>query len=216
MQAFDIVLLVVLIGATIFGAIKGFAWQLASISSILASYVVAYRFRGPLSQSIDAAPPWNQFLAMLILFVGTSLMVWVLFRMVRKSIDRLKLHEFDRHVGAVFGLIKGSLYCVLLTLFGVTLAGDQVRSMIVSSRGGHTIAGVLAKSESMIPPEVHAFVEPYLRSFDANWDQGDANGNDGIPGGSRRDGDWNPGSPDSSAGRPPAMIATEGGETTWR
>ena len=171
MQVFDIVLLVVLIAATLFGAIKGFAWQLASIASIVLSYVVAYEFRDPLSQSIDAAEPWNRFLAMLILFVATSLMIWVGFRMVSRSIDRLKLHEFDQHVGAVFGLIKGALYCVLLTLFAVTLAGDKIRSMVVESRGGHTIAGVIAKSEAMIPPEVHGFVEPYLARFDERWNE---------------------------------------------
>jgi membrane protein required for colicin V production len=171
MEVFDIVLIAILVAATVFGAIKGFAWQLTSIASIVVSYAVAYKFREPLSQSIDAAAPWNRFLAMLILFVGTSLLIWVIFRMVRRSIDRLKLHEFDQHVGAVFGLLKGGLYCVLLTLFAVTLAGDKVRSMVVQSRGGHAIAGLLTKSEAVIPPEVLAFVDPYLQKFDTRWNE---------------------------------------------
>ncbi len=165
-EIYDIIMLVVLVGAMLFGAIKGFAWQLASIASIVISYLVAYHFREPFSQSIHAEPPWNRFLAMLILFIGTSLVIWVGFRMVSASIDRLRLREFDRHIGAVFGLAKGALYCTLITLFAVTLLGDQVREKVVASKSGRYIAQVLNKSESVIPPEIQEVVRPYLVKFD--------------------------------------------------
>jgi membrane protein required for colicin V production len=171
MEIYDIIMLVVLIGATLFGAVKGFAWQLASIASISASYVVAYKYREPFSQSIQADPPWNRFLAMLILYVGTSLVIWVVFRMIRGSIDRLKLREFDRHVGAMFGLAKGALYCTLITLFAVTLMGERVRETIVRSKSGHYIADVLDRSESVIPPEIHDVVQPYLDRFEQQFGQ---------------------------------------------
>jgi membrane protein required for colicin V production len=165
-ETYDIVMLVVLLGAALFGAIKGFAWQLASIASIVVSYIVAYRLREPFSQSIHADPPWNRFLAMLILYIGTSLVIWVLFRMIRGSIDRLKLKEFDRQIGFLFGLAKGALYCTLITLFAVTLAGETVRGKVVASKSGRYIAEVLDKSESVIPPEIHEVVQPYLERFD--------------------------------------------------
>ncbi len=166
MEIYDIVMLVVLVGAMLFGAIKGFAWQLASIASIVISYLVAYHFREPFSQSIHAEPPWNRFLAMLILFIGTSLVIWVAFRMVSSSIDRLKLREFDRQIGALFGLAKGALYCTLITLFAVTLLGDQIRGKIVASKSGRYIADILNRSESVIPPEIQEVVQPYLAKFD--------------------------------------------------
>lgn len=185
MEVYDIVMLVVLLGAAIFGAVKGFAWQLASIASILVSYIVAYRFRGPLSQSIDAEPPWNQFLAMLILFVGTSLIIWVGFRMISNTIDRLKLREFDRQIGFLFGLAKGGLYCTLITLFAVTLMGESIRGKIVASKSGNFIARTLDRSESVIPPEIHRVLQPYLERFDERF-QGGSQGefSDGFPGGS--------------------------------
>ena len=166
MEIYDIIMLVILIGAALFGAIKGFAWQLASIASILVSYFVAYRFREPFSQSIQADPPWNRFLAMLILYVGTALVVWVLFRMVSGTIDRMRLREFDRQIGALFGLAKGGLYCILITMFAVSLMGDNIRGKIVESRSGRYIARVLDRSQAVIPPEIHEVVEPYLNRFD--------------------------------------------------
>ncbi|WP_149497871.1 CvpA family protein [Roseiconus lacunae] len=170
MQPYDYVMLAILVGAGLFGAVKGFAWQLASISSIVVSYFVAYRFREPLSQSIEAEPPWDLFLAMLILFIGTSLVIWVAFNMVRETIDRMRLKEFDRQIGALFGLIKGALYCTLITLFAVTLMGDAIRSQIVASNSGRFIARNLDRSESVIPPEVHHFLQPYLERFDAEFE----------------------------------------------
>jgi membrane protein required for colicin V production len=171
MQIYDIIMIVVLVGAMVFGAAKGFAWQLASIASIVLSYFVALKFREPFSRSIALDPPLNRLLAMLILYVATALLVWVAFRMVSKSIDRMRLKEFDRHIGAIFGLIKGGLYCVLLTLFAVTLAGKQIRETVVSSKSGHYIADVLDRSESIIPPEIHEFVDPYLRRFEQEFNQ---------------------------------------------
>ncbi len=170
MEIYDIIMLVVLVGAVLFGAIKGFAWQLASIASILVSYFVAYRFREPFSQSIQADPPWNRFLAMLILYVGTALVVWVLFRMVSGTIDRMRLKEFDRQIGALFGLAKGALYCMLITMFAVSLTGNSIREKIVESRSGRYIAKVLDRSQAVIPPEIHEVVAPYLNRFDERFD----------------------------------------------
>ena len=185
MEIYDIVMLVVLIGAMLYGAVKGFAWQLASIASILGSYFVALKFREPFSQSISVDPPWNRFLAMLILYIGTSLLIWVGFRMVSGSIDRMKLREFDNHIGAIFGLIKGALYCTLITMFAVTLSGQQVREAVVRSKSGIYIAKVLDRSQSVIPPEIHEVIGPYIDRFEGefrNAQSGDRTGD--------RTGDW--------------------------
>ena len=82
MQTYDIVMLVVLVAATLFGAWKGLAWQIASLASIVASYFVAVEFRDQVAQMLTAEPPWNKFLAMLILYVGTYFVIWLAFRFV--------------------------------------------------------------------------------------------------------------------------------------
>ncbi len=176
MEIYDIVMVVVLVGATLFGAVKGFAWQLASIASILGSYIVALKLREPFSRSINIEAPWNRFLAMLILYVGTALLIWVVFRMVSGSIDRMKLREFDNHIGAIFGLFKGLLYCTLITMFAVTLSGNQVREAVVRSKSGNYIAQVLDRSQSVIPPEIHDVIGPYLDRFDRDFGGADSSG----------------------------------------
>jgi membrane protein required for colicin V production len=166
MQAYDLFMLIVLVGAVVWGAWKGFAWQVASLASMVASYVVALTFRQPLSGFINASPPWNIFLSMLILFLGTSLIVWIGFNLVAELIEKVKLKEFDRQVGALFGLAKGVLLCVLITLFAVTLLSEPQRQAICNSKSGYYIAVLLDKADAVIPGEVHGVLDPYIDRLD--------------------------------------------------
>ena len=166
MQPYDILMLIVLALAVAWGAWKGLAWQIASLASIALSYFVALRFRGQLAGIINAAPPWNVFLSMLILFLGTGLVVWVGFNFISELIEKVKLKEFDRQLGALFGAAKGVLLCVLITLFSVALLSDPQRQAICNSRSGYYIAVLLDRADMVIPQELHQVLEPYLDRFD--------------------------------------------------
>ena len=60
---------------------------------------------------------------MLVLYLVTAAAIWIVFHLVSSIIDRVQLKEFDRQLGAIFGLAKGILYCVVITFFAVTLYG---------------------------------------------------------------------------------------------
>jgi len=166
MQLYDILMLAVIVLAIAFGAWKGLAWQIASMAAIVLSYLVALNFREPVAQLIGAKPPWNIFLAMLILYVVTSLAVWLSFRIVRDFIDRVKLKEFDRHTGAVLGAAKGVILCVIITLFAVTLLGEEQKRAVCNSRSGYYISLLIEKVHVAMPSEVHDVLHPYLHDLD--------------------------------------------------
>ena len=181
MQAYDLVMLIVLSMATIFGAIKGFAWQVASIASVIVSYLVAYNFRYQVADMIQATPPWNLFLAMLLLYVGTSFAIWVGFRIFSSMIDRVRLKEFDRHLGAGFGFVKGLVYCLLITMFAMSLLGQNLQRTICQSKSGFFIASALDRGVGILPKEVHDVVGPYLAELDNKLQQGQGGPADGQP-----------------------------------
>ena len=170
MQPYDILMLLVLVGAAAFGAWKGMAWQLASIASVVLSAIVALRFSGLLAPSLSAQEPWNQFLAMGILFAGTSLAVWISFRFVAKIIDRVKLKEFDRQMGALFGAAKGLLYCLILTFFAVTLS-EGTRQRVLDSRSGYYAAVIVQKGTPMMPEKVRNALGKYIERLDEGLQQ---------------------------------------------
>ena len=122
MSFYDIVMITIFSLTILFGLWKGLAWQVASMTAVIASYLVAMQFRGEVSGYIQAAEPWNKFAAMLILYIGTSIAVWIVYGFfVRKTIDGLKLRWFDRTSGALAGAIKGGIVCMVVTIFAVTL-----------------------------------------------------------------------------------------------
>lgn len=175
MQAYDIFMIAVLTIATVFGAMKGLAWQIASLTSIVASYFVSLRFSERVAPLFHAQAPWNRFLAMLVLYVLSSLAVWLLFRVVAGAIDRVKLKDFDRQIGALFGAVKGVLLCVAITFFAVTLSANA-REAVLKSKSGTYIAKLLDKADGVMPAELHEVLDPYMDKLERGLDPNEPNG----------------------------------------
>ena len=123
MDMYDIFMLVVLAGATLFGAWKGVAWQLASLASLVASYLVALRWSEPSPIFRRRALCLEPVRGDAGLYAACSLVIWSLFRLVSTWINRVQLRDFDHQLGAVLGAAKGVLWCVVITFFAITLVG---------------------------------------------------------------------------------------------
>jgi membrane protein required for colicin V production len=165
MDWYDILMIAVLAGATLLGAWKGMAWQLASLASLVLSYFLALRFSTQLAPLFGSTAPWNRFVAMLVIYLATSVVVWLSFRLVAGFLDQIKLRDFDHQVGGLFGLVKGVLLCLVVTFFALGLSAD-LREHIIASKSGHCIALLLNKAVMVMPPEIHQVVEPYVNKLE--------------------------------------------------
>ena len=175
---YDAVMLAVLVAATVFGAWKGMAWQITSLAAIVVSGIVAIRFSGSLAPLISDQAPWNRFIAMFVLYLLTSFIIWVIFRFVAGVIDRVKLKEFDRQMGALFGLAKGVLFCVLITFFAVTLS-ENLRQTVLASFSGRCIAVLIKNATPILPEEVTDVLGKYIEQLDRRLDPDEPAG-DGL------------------------------------
>lgn len=169
LHLYDIIMLVLLIGATLFGAWKGMAWQLASLASLVLSAAVALNFSAPLAPAFGDSEPWNRLVAMLVLYVATSLAIWIIFRLVAGVIDRVRLREFDRQIGALFGLAKGVLLCLVVTFFAVTLS-ETARQGVLDSYSGVYIARLIHRADPVMPPKVRDVLGEYIDELDRQLD----------------------------------------------
>ena len=165
MSVYDIVMLVIFFGAVIFGFRKGLAWQVASLLSIVLSYFVAVNFRGPVAALISAQEPWNQFAAMLILFLGTSLVVWTVFASFSRNIKKMNLGGFDRQAGAILGGFKGAILCMLVTVFAVSLF-QSTSDMVHNSKSGYYVVSGIRQFARFTPSELAPYLEPHIQDFD--------------------------------------------------
>jgi membrane protein required for colicin V production len=180
MQYYDLFMVLVLVGATIFGFWKGMAWQLASLASLVVSFFVAAKFRNQLAPMFGQQAPMNQFAAMLAIYAGSSFVIWMLFRFISGAIDKVKLQAFDKQMGAIFGFAKGVLMCVAITFFAVTLLPPAQGQAIVNSRSGHYIVAFLNRAETMVPPEYHQVIVPYLDKVEERISTGNQSGGSGF------------------------------------
>ena len=165
MALYDIVMLVVIGGAIWFGWWKGLAWQIASLAAIIVSYIVAVNFREPVSQYISADEPWNRIAAMLILFLATSLVIWTIYASVSKSLKKMELKGFDHQAGALLGAVKGALLCMIITMFAVSLLGQQAQDAIHNSRSGRYVVNGITKVSAIVPAELAKYIQPHVDNF---------------------------------------------------
>lgn len=163
MQTYDLLMIGVLAAATIFGFWKGLAWQVASLASLVASYFLALKFADRVAPMLSDHAPWNKFVAMLLIYAVASFFIWMLFRVVSGFIDRLRLNEFDRQMGALVGFGKGVLLCIAITFFAVTLLRQQEREKIIASQSGQYIVRFLDKADAVAPPEIQQVIGPYIQ-----------------------------------------------------
>ena len=178
-QPYDILMLGVLVGLAVLGACKGVAWQIAALSSLVVSWIVAVRFAKVLAPYISDNEPWNGFIAMLLLYLGTSLAIWSFFRLVKGMIDRVQLKDFDRQMGALFGLVKGMLWCLLITFFAVTLS-ETTRQWVLQSRSGYYAALLIRHGTPILPEDVRNVLGKYIKRLDDGLGEGPEEGQESL------------------------------------
>jgi membrane protein required for colicin V production len=169
LQPYDFLMIAVIFFCALFGAWKGMAWQLAALASVVLSGLVAIHGSAPLAPYFGAQSPWNRCVAMLLLYVGTSLVVWLAFNLVSGFVVRLRLKEFDRQLGGVFGAVKGVLWCVVITFFAVTLS-EPARQAVLKSYSGYYIAVLTERARPILPQEVRAVLGKYIDELDRELD----------------------------------------------
>jgi len=169
MQPYDIFMLVVLVGTVLFGFWKGMAWQIAALASVVLSAVVAINFSQPLAPFFGEEAPRNRIIAMVVLYPATALAIWLIFRLVAGMIDRVKLKEFDHQIGALFGLAKGVLWCVIITFFAVTLS-ESARQTVLGTYSGRYIAVLIKNATPVLPDEVTNVLGKYIEELDRKLD----------------------------------------------
>jgi len=111
MEIYDILMLVILAAATLFA--PGKAWPGNLHRSPPWCSATWWRCAGANRSHIISAShsPWDRFLAMLVLYAVSSLIVWSLFRYVRTWIDRVQLKGFDHQLAPCWESPRSSVVC---------------------------------------------------------------------------------------------------------
>ena len=173
---YDIVTLVILLYGTARGAQKGIVWQLAGIAALVLCFAFAEPASLVLKPYVGLKPPLDRWVSLLICYLLFSFISFGVARGFRDWIEKQRFTEYDRHVGAVFGLIKGATFSVVLTFFLVTL-WEGGREPVFASVSGRAAGQILDDLNPVMPAELHAVLEPWLIRFDPDHVEKFHNGN---------------------------------------
>ncbi len=162
---YDAIVICILLFATIRGAMKGLVWQLAVIASLVFCFVFAGSMSLALAPYIGVEPPLNRWIAMFALYAIFSFVAFGAARLIREWLDAVKFTEYDRHLGAVFGFVKGAVFALFVTFFTVTLSAN-FREHALHSQSGRAAAIVMDRLHPVMPVELHDVLEPYIHQLD--------------------------------------------------
>jgi membrane protein required for colicin V production len=121
MSGADWVIVVVILLSVITAASEGFFHEVFAIAGLVVGYLLAawqyYRVSGWFSPYLKSA--WlGDIAGFLLIFIGVAILAGIAGRITRWLVKKAGLSYFDRALGAVLGLVKGSLL-VAVVLMGM-------------------------------------------------------------------------------------------------
>lgn len=163
---YDILVVCVLLFFLVRGASRGLVWQLAGILGILLCITFAGTASKVIGPHINLPQPTNQWAVLFITYMLASLVAFGFARTLNGWIEKMEMKEYNRHLGAVFGLCKGALLVLIMTFMIVTFS-EKSRSSLKDSQSAHIAARMIHQIEPLIPDKLYGAVGKYIEMFDA-------------------------------------------------
>jgi uncharacterized membrane protein required for colicin V production len=165
-MVYDLVMAAIVLFTTWRGAAKGVAWQLAGIAALVLCFLFSTPVSLAIAPLIKIDPPLNRWIAMLATYLIFSFGCFAAARTVRGALEAARFEEFDRHLGAAFGFVKGAALCLIITAFAVYLPGSAADS-ILPTYTGQISRVVMRKIQMVLPADLERTLAPHLEKFDA-------------------------------------------------
>ena len=120
-----------------------------------------------IATAISMSHPLDTWIAIVLVYVGVSLVAFAGVRFLRERIERWRLTAWDRHLGWLFGLAKGGILIAFVPPVVFFLSACPTHDLLVS-RTGHLSAFILTQFSANVPEplggSIHAFVDEFERA----------------------------------------------------
>lgn len=186
---YDILVLAVLIYFAVRGASRGMIQQLAGITGIVLCFVFADAITLAAGPYVSLEEPLNDWVVLFGAYLVFTLISYVIAGRISDYLAKVKLKEFDSHLGAVFGFVKGVILCLIVTFLIVTMSEDA-REALKKSRSGIAAARIVKTVHpylDILPEKLVVALEKYIHLLDDSelqnqYEDHDHDHGTGIPG----------------------------------
>lgn len=156
MNWLDIVLIVAIIGTTIWGLIKGFMRQLMGITAVVAGLILAalyYRGVADILGTVIRNPLLANFLGFMVIFVATLVAGGLLGHLLTRAMKG-PFALANHTLGGVFGFLKAVLVCGIMVF--ALLVFDLARDTLRESWVARSTFAVTKAVVNLIPQDLRA------------------------------------------------------------
>lgn len=157
----DWLMLGVLMASLLLGFWRGFVYEVLSLAGWIAAFIVAQWWAADvvsLLPFVQGAPASVQYaVAFVVVFVSTLFATGVLSWLVKKLIDSVGLRPVDRSLGAVFGLARGVVVLLAVTVF-LQLLGMTSESWWQEAEGSVWLEMALNGLKPLLPQKFVDFL----------------------------------------------------------
>ncbi len=150
---FDILSLLILIVAAYRGAARGAVWQLAVIGAVILCIVFASQLSPHIEPHIPLHEPVRHWVTLAVIYALMSLVAFMVARYVRGWLEKVKFIEYDRHWGAILGLVKGAAFVIVATCF-IAVMLENLRPVVHESTTGKIVRYIVESTAPMMPAKV--------------------------------------------------------------
>ncbi len=139
MNVIDLIALGLILLNAIIGAMRGFAWQVFRIASIVLSIVIARsqaeNFASFIQRFLDLPQSQRVAIAWIVIGIGTYVVMSVIGHFARKAIEGLRMGSADRSLGFLLGALKGLAICALALQIVISIGNFLPESLQDQLRG---------------------------------------------------------------------------------
>lgn len=160
MAATDWILIAALSASMLLGALRGLVYEVLSVMGWIAAFLLAQWFSPDVAEKLpmqNSGEALRYAAAFVLVFIASVFLAGLISALMKKIISVVGLRPVDRMMGAIFGLFRGLILLLALSVV-VHMTALQESDWWLESQGGPMLMTLLKGLRPMLPEKFGAYL----------------------------------------------------------
>jgi membrane protein required for colicin V production len=160
MAATDWILIAALAASMLLGALRGLVYEVLSVMGWIAAFLLAQWFSPDVAEKLpmqNSGEALRYAAAFVLVFIASVFLAGLISALMKKIISAVGLRPVDRMMGAIFGLFRGLILLLALSVV-VHMTALQESDWWLESQGGPVLTTLLKGLRPMLPEKFGAYL----------------------------------------------------------
>jgi len=156
----DWILLAVLAASMLLGVLRGLVYEVLSVIGWIAAFLLAQWFAPDVAEKLpmqNSGETLRYAAAFVLIFVASVFLAGLISALMKKIISVVGLRPVDRILGAIFGLFRGLILLLAISVV-VNMTALQESDWWLESQGGPMLMTLLKGLRPMLPEKFGAYL----------------------------------------------------------